>query len=414
MDKIVVKHINILDQDIEVQFDYTDGVAEYFSSGNDAFRVNYSEIIYGVPKSIAVIPFVANVLPLVWLTNSILEIDELDEVFYNSIPDFKMGYEKMYPMFSFRGKIEVCAIEKNNIRNNRTAMFFSGGVDAFATLIKHRFEKPKLITLFGADIKLTDNRAIDIVRARTIETSKYFGLPAPYFVTSNFRQIINEGTLNRLVRKSSDGWWHGFQHGIGIICHAAPIAYINEIGLIYIASSNVKGHHNTCASDESIDNYVKYGATTIHHDQFGLNRQEKIHTIVDYCKKRNDQVFLRVCWQSVGGCNCCHCEKCYRTIFAIIAEGGDPEKLGFKGYKKYLNNAEHVVKRALLFTNTSVKDNWQVTINKFREEKNLSNDSRMDWILILNPYMPYPKLIRHLLEIYNLMRSIIIKIKKAI
>ena len=38
---------------------------------------------------------------------------------------------------------------------------------------------------------------------------------------------------------------------------------------------------------------------------------------------------LRVCWESAGGSNCCHCEKCLRTILAIYAEGADPRDFGF-------------------------------------------------------------------------------------
>ena len=43
----------------------------------------------------------------------------------------------------------------------------------------------------------------------------------------------------------------------------------------------------------------------------------------------NVPVKLRVCWESRGGENCCHCEKCYRTILGLIAEGADPNDYGF-------------------------------------------------------------------------------------
>ena len=49
-----------------------------------------------------------------------------------------------------------------------------------------------------------------------------------------------------------------------------------------------------------------------------------MHNIVEYSKKTGVKIPLRVCWQSTGGKNCCQCEKCWRTILEIIAEGEKP------------------------------------------------------------------------------------------
>jgi hypothetical protein len=65
------------------------------------------------------------------------------------------------------------------------------------------------------------------------------------------------------------------------------------------------------------------------HDGYEFSRQAKIHYITKYVKESKEQLFLRVCWESSGGSNCCRCEKCYRTILAIIAEGGEPRNYGF-------------------------------------------------------------------------------------
>ena len=71
--------------------------------------------------------------------------------------DFKQGYIDMYPKVDFKGTLIASNIIDNSyIPSKRTASFFSGGVDAFSTLISHVDEKPVLVTLWGSDIKLTD------------------------------------------------------------------------------------------------------------------------------------------------------------------------------------------------------------------------------------------------------------------
>jgi len=53
----------------------------------------------------------------------------------------------MYPEFSFKGKINVKNIIKNTYSNDNSLVLFSGGVDAFQTLLSHIDEKPYLLTL---------------------------------------------------------------------------------------------------------------------------------------------------------------------------------------------------------------------------------------------------------------------------
>lgn len=69
---------------LEVDYDITKDLEDFFNMDNK-FKVEYGESIENVPKSIAVIPFVSNVLPIIWLTDSKLEIDELDKNYYDSI-----------------------------------------------------------------------------------------------------------------------------------------------------------------------------------------------------------------------------------------------------------------------------------------------------------------------------------------
>ena len=54
--------------------------------------------------------------------------------------------------------------------------------------------------------------------------------------------------------------------------------------------------------------------------------------ICEYRNKNKTNIPLRVCWESDDGNNCCHCEKCYRTIISIIAEKENPIDYGFNNF----------------------------------------------------------------------------------
>ncbi len=298
---------------------------------NAPFFVEYSTDVSGVPEGLAVVPFLVDVLPIAWIYDAELIVPCIDKAFYESIPAFKHGYEEMYPSVRFMGKVTAETIEENiPEKQGRCAALFSGGADAFNTLVMHAEEKPDLITLWGADITLDDRDGWDRVEAHLKQTADAFGVES-LTVKTSFRSLPNETLLHHMSSKMvGDGWWHGFQHGIAIIGHAAPLAYVNGYSTVYIASSFTAAEKGkvTCASDPTIDNFVRFGTTRVVHDGYEFDRQGKIHNIISYARKTGIAAQLRVCWVSSGGKNCCACEKCWRTILELAAEGEDPKKYG--------------------------------------------------------------------------------------
>ena len=296
------------------------------------FFAEYSIDISMVPVSVAIIPFVSNILPIAWVYDAEILLPSIDKDYYESIPEFKKGYQDMFPMIDFKGSVKADEIVANNIEGQKGAVsFFSGGVDAFNTLACHIDEKPTLITLWGADVKLDDVAGWEKVEKHIKETCLEFELNH-VIVKSSFRSFFDEWKMSQKVIKSGDGWWHGFQHGIGIISHAAPIMYSLKRKTIYFASSFTaaeKGKYK-CASDPTIDNFVRFCGADVIHDGYEFNRQDKVHNITQFAQKTGRRIALRVCWESSGGSNCCDCEKCWRTILAIYAEGLDPKEFGFQ------------------------------------------------------------------------------------
>lgn len=339
MNKLIVTKTKIYDNKIEYKYEVIGEWKKYFKFSEE-YVIEYSKKIDIENTSLANVPLITNFLPIAWVLDAEIEIEELDKNFYDSINDFKKGYIDMYPSIEFKGGLKVRNIIDNSQNNKNTkkkpAVFFSGGVDAYQTLISHLKEEPLLLTIWGADIHLEDTDGWANVKKHTKSVANDHQLDY-LFVKSTFRMVIDEGALTTLVwDRAHDGWWHGFQHGLALLGHIAPYVSIGNISVNYIASSFTiadKGRV-TCASDPTIDDFVKFASSKVIHDGYDYSRQEKIANITQFIKQNNSDIKLRVCWKSSGGKNCCRCEKCYRTILGILAEGGKPVQYGFNYNKK--------------------------------------------------------------------------------
>lgn len=332
MNEIIVTHIVVIGKEARISYSVSPDLSKYFS-GDGVFKMIYNFDLATVPHSILVVPFVCNVLPIVWLTDATLKLNSLDEDFYQSIEAIREGYQSVHPNLKFySGHIIPQKVEKNDVMGDKSLCFFSGGVDAFATLFNHINEKPILFPIWGADIHFDDAEDWMEVYDQVKETAETFSLPYS-FCRTNFRDCVNEIVLCEFVRElgSKDDWWHGFQHGIGLIGHAAPICFKLGIRCVYIASSYTIRERSlvTCASDPRIDNMVRFCGVNVCHDLFECNRQQKIHKIVDFTRATNTKIKLRVCWHNFSATNCCKCEKCYRTICGLIVAGVNPKDYGF-------------------------------------------------------------------------------------
>lgn len=337
-----ITEIKISKNRIEYNYNVEGEWKKFFDSDNKFF-LEYSCDVSNVPESIAVVPLLCNILPILWLCDATIKVKYCDMDFLKSVPEFKNGYINMYPSLSFKGNIEVENVIENKNENPKGAMtFFSGGVDAYTTLIKHLDEKPTLITLWGADIKLNDDESWKNVFEHTKKTAQEYELDY-IIVKTNLREFISLKTLGiEIANKVNESWWHGFQHGIGVISHAAPIAYIMNKKIVYFASSFTPNEHVTCASYYTIDNYLRFCGIKVIHDAAELTRQDKVCEIVKFCKENNKKISLRVCWQDTNKNNCCECEKCWRTIIELISEGANPKEYGLNYTSKQLKNCRKI------------------------------------------------------------------------
>ena len=372
-EQIILQNILVRKNRVEYVYSATEGLQQYFRL-DETFAIEYPEDISIVPNAVLAIPFVCNVLPIIWLEDAELILPELDEDFYNSIQEFKKGYINMYPDAEFKGKISVGEIVNcRREKKSGAAEFFSGGLDATTTLLRHLDEKPDLISIWGSDIPYDNEEGWKPIQKAIDEVAAEYQVKH-INIHSSFRQFDNERELGKVhTSKLHDGWWHGVKHGIGLLGHSAPYVWLHGLSVVYIASSNCPADGVvTCASNPSIDNFVRFCGAEVVHDGFEMNRPEKAIYVVEYHKALPDKkIALHVCWESTDGNNCCHCEKCYRTMAAIWIGGDDPRNYGMNYpsdvfeamYKKIALELSYLpIKRAWLRVQEGMKANHNVLV----------------------------------------------------
>lgn len=326
---VQLNNIKVSNNRVDYYFSVSQDLKKFFDNSLHMF-IEYDEEVKDIPNSILVIPFVANVMPLMWITNSVLWVNEIDREYYDSLSRVKSAYQDMYFNYKFGGLI-VAAKTINNVYEIKrpAAQLFSGGLDAITTCIRINDKNPLLINIYGwYKNNIEPNAVFDSDRNNILEFATRNSLEAK-FIKSNFATMIIAREVDKVYRKKlKDSWWHGLQHGMCFIGHAIPLAYKYRVENIYIANSfPLGGERHTCSSDPVVDIQVKYGSGGVIHDGCELTRQDKVKIISDKQKEINNLYPLRVC--SFNDKNCCECEKCFRTILGLVAEGADIRNFGF-------------------------------------------------------------------------------------
>jgi hypothetical protein len=386
MNVISLKKIQVKKNRVDYYFDVEGNCKQYFKGNNHLF-IKYNLDISNVPLSILTIPFISNIGPIAWITDSVLIVNEIDQSFYNCIEDVKEAYQTMYPKVQFKGAITSAKIEKNIYKPEKEAMqLFSGGVDAVATFIRIRDKKPDIITEFGW-LK-QDNENNDVWETEKKITAKFAQNNSldHHFIESNFGTFINSKTLNDHFQGTlKDNWWHGLQHGLALISAAIPIAYLLKAKCIYIASSFSIDFKSACASDPTVDNLIRFASGFVFHDAYELNRQDKIKLILDYYNKSKEKAELKVCYENrLNGQNCGRCEKCLRTILGIVAEGGNPLEFNINVQENLSETVKGFLEQNIKSFTESKLYAWKLIRNRM-----LENKAKVKYIELLNWFLEY-------------------------
>ncbi len=327
MEKLMLHNISYSEEGKRINYEYIadTNVRKYFVAEEPLYS-KYLIDVSKVPDSISVIPFLANVLPIAWYAGFVIEVEEVDETFYRAQELVRAEFAKR-DNTKLSGVLVAKKLVKNKLKGNKTAMLFSGGVDAYATYIRIYEKEPDLVTLLGADIEIKDQEQWGDF-TDFIENEELLKKNHKEYIETNLRDFY---TYQVELLLKDMGWWGKVQHGLALIGSIAPLSYVLGYKSIYIASSYTDNIDIDWGSTPEIDEKISWAdGIKVFHDGYELKRQDKVDLIADFAATTDTKFRLRVCYsEKRTEFNCSICEKCFRTILGLILNGKNPNDYGF-------------------------------------------------------------------------------------
>lgn len=338
MEKLILHNISYTDNGKKIIYEYSASsqIEKFFDKKKPVYS-KYGIDVSTIPQSIAVIPFLSNMMPIAWHAGFTVEVDQVDEDFYDALLLIQKEFQKRESVSVTDSKLIAKKLVKNKIEGDKSSMLFSGGVDAYATYIRIFEKKPDLVTILGADIAIEDHKQWDDF-TNFIETEKLLENNNQEYIETNLREFY---TYQVELLLKDIGWWGKVQHGLALIGALAPLSFIHKYTSIYIASSYTDHIDIDWGSTPEIDEKITWASgVKVYHDGYDLKRQDKVDLIAQFASNTNNKFKLRVCYSELRTeFNCSNCEKCFRTILGLILNDKDPNDYGFnvdeKVYKKF-------------------------------------------------------------------------------
>jgi hypothetical protein len=183
--------------------------------------------------------------------------------------------------------------------------FFSGGVDAFSTALRHRAALTHLVLIRGFDISLDNDPLWTSTTAamRAVADDLRLALTT---VDTNIKDVIEPA-----------GHWGTITHGAGLVSVGHILS--NHFHTALISSTHHVSDLFPWGSHPLTDPLWSSRSLRFVHDGAHLTRAEKTEQIAqsDVAMRH-----LRVCYHQVPGLyNCGRCEKCVRTMVGLALTG---------------------------------------------------------------------------------------------
>lgn len=199
--------------------------------------------------------------------------------------------------------IECESVGEAQQPGTETALFFSGGVDSWFSLL-HEDERgatvDSLVTVFGWDIPLSKPDSIaNMIRSHKAIASE---------LGKNFLAV----KTNLRETRFGEGRWGPLMHGAAL----AAIAHVfaGRLNRMLIAATHSPALKRPWGSHPDVDPLFSSATLDLVHHGFDFDRIQKIRTIVEHQVALDH---LHVCWKNWDETNCSTCEKCLRTMLAL-------------------------------------------------------------------------------------------------
>ena len=250
---------------------------------------------------------VAAVLLPAMTTGGVLRIDgEISARFLANLPAIQKIYRGWNRSLRPVNLVGCSPVVRAARPETRVAAFFSGGVDSFYTLLKHREEITDLIFVRGFDNIGLDNTAFYERTSENIrKTASRMG-----------KRIVEIETNLRPFLDACVDWGH-FGHGtmLAAVGHLLSASFRR----IYIASAFAYSALFPWGTHPELDPLWSSESLEFVHDGCEAARVEKVALLATSDAALQN---LRVCWNPLRGeRNCGRCEKCVRTMINLHVAG---------------------------------------------------------------------------------------------
>lgn len=375
----------IVNQEFKNKYLREDFFIKYHNDDVDLTKLDYS---------IVIMPFLLNVISMVWNSGKRYTIPSLDSNLYASLEIIKKNYIKMYPNLPWTGELIPDKLVKNKVECNTThpesiALTFSGGLDSTFSCFAHFDQEVYLISAWGhPDIPLNQKEKWAIRKKQLLSFAQAYNKKLSFF-ESNYITFINWNKLNRLSPAIID-WRLGTLEGLSLTGLVAPLLVSKKICELRIASSYTWSYPYATAANPFVDNNIRFaGGIRVIHDGFEFNRHDKINYIVNVCKDKNlKKPFLKVCdYQATS--NCCDakkCKKCLSTIISLMVLNEDWKAYGFNIER---NEAIHRVQTLLapdILCETFIRKFGEIQSAVLKDSATTSKKipSDLEWLLSID------------------------------
>lgn len=266
------------------------------------FRSKSGPLADGVESFVA-----ASLLPAMKLGYAIQSPGPLSDYWLKELTAYQHTFQQWYPELKI---ISVLAETKpsTNIRAKGVGSFFSCGVDACYTFLKHYNEITAGVLVHGFDYQPNNSLAKNAVSTMAQRAAARLNRPLIEVETN--------------IRRLGDAYVPFDTHYHGSVLGSVALLLSPQLGTVYVPASCHYDDLFPWATHPMLDPHWSTESTQIHHDGCDATRSQKVDLVAQSDAALN---VLRVCVKqySTSGTayNCGKCEKCVRTMMDLRIAG---------------------------------------------------------------------------------------------
>lgn len=220
-------------------------------------------------------------------------------------------YDYLAPVKVVPGEVTPASAAK---RTAGVASCFTGGVDSWYSLLKHRSRVSHLLLVRGFDIGLDNDELWEATRARTQGVAARMGKQL-ITCTTNLR-LIADKRRSGWGRKYDADFWGRCLHGAALAAVALTLG--EDVSELIVPASHKYDNIFPWGSSPLLDPWWSNGRVAITHDGCEAGRLSKTRRLA---ANQLALQTLRVCYADTSSYNCGRCEKCLRTMMSLRACG---------------------------------------------------------------------------------------------